>query len=271
MSRPHKLLFTLVFIGFFLFPAIGGLSAQEGGDIRSQLAQTASSLQDIQFQQEAIKSAIDANGHLIKAETQNMDLRIREIEARLSSLEERLSIQGRQVTSAVSSVAPEAAAEAELYQEALDQVNRSEFLKAIATLKNFNKKFPKSTYIGNAQYWIGECYFAMRDFEQSIKEFQVLVEKYPRSEKVPSALLKQGYAFIELDMESDSKLFFDGLIRKYPHSKEAKEAKDYIKRTNELKKAQKANAAGKYSGSIPLASGVEEPEKKSKNTPSKYR
>lgn len=246
------------------------IQALRNGSIQSNssAAQAIASLQDLQTQFEALKASIDANAHLIRTHTDNMDLKLHDMDARIAALEERLAIQGKQVTTAVSTVAPEAAAEAELYQAGLNQINNSAFLKAIGTFKKFMTKFPKSDYSANAQYWIAECYFAMRDFEQAIKEFEILKEKYPRSDKVPAALLKQGYAFIELDMVSDAKLFLNNLIKRYPRTKESKEAKDRMERMEKLKESERK---ARTTGDVPLAPGVEVPDETKKNAQEKYR
>jgi tol-pal system protein YbgF len=225
-------------------------------DVRVTLAQTVAEMQNLRSELQALKGSIDSNSHLIQTQSNNTNLKLNDMDARIAALEDRLKIQGRQVTSAVSTVAPEIAAESELYQAGLNQVNSSEFLKAIATFKKFNTKFPKSPYADSAQYWIAECYFAMRDFEMAIKEFQNLIDNYRNSEKIPAALLKQGYAFTELDMESDANLFFSTLIKKYPHSKEAKDAKDFLERQKQLKEEAKTKP-NTAPGGIPLAPGVE--------------
>lgn len=269
MKRILFIIFFLTFISASSVSAEQDLSAEiqsikqqlnviRSGAIQSNAsaAEAISTLQQMQSEFEAVKTSIEKNEHLIRQQNNTVNLRLSDMEARIAAIEEKLAIQGKQVTSAVSAVAPEAAHEAELYQTALNQINNSEFLKAIATFKKFMAKFPKSEYNANAQYWIGECYFAMRDYEQSIKEFQILKEKYPRSDKVPAALLRQGYAFDSLGMESDAKVFFNDLIRKYPHTKEAKEAKEKLAKDQEEKiKAKKSPAEDE----VPLAPGVKVP------------
>lgn len=247
------------------------MTALREGSIQSNnnAAQAIAALQELQIQYEALKASIDANSHLIRITADNLNLKMQESEARVGALEERLKIQGKQVASAVSTVAPEAAAEAELYQAGLNQINNSEFLKAIATFKKFMKKFPDSEYAASAQYWIGECYFAMRDYEQAIKEFQVLKDNYRKSDKIPPALLKQGYSFIELDMESDARLFLNELIKKYPSTKESKEAKERLQRMQDLKDASKKKAESE--GEVPLAPGVAVPDDTKKFSEEKYR
>ena len=274
MKRTATFLTVVSILTCFIsttYAQIGGSPAPIS-DARVSLANAVSEIQELKHQFQALRATIESNSHLIRSQTDGVNLKLNDMDARIGSLEERLKIQGRQVTSAISTVAPEIAAEAELYQAALNQVNASEFLKAIATFKKFKQKFPKSQYVSNSQYWIGECYFAMRDFEMAIKEFQNMIDSYRRSEKIPAAMLKQGYAFNELGMETDAKVFLKTLIKKYPRTKEAKRAEAWLKREKNLKE-QAASQPSRVHGGIPLAPGVETPEdkkKKSSNPSGKY-
>lgn len=235
------------------------IHALRDGSLRSNssAAQAVEQLQGMQGQMDALKATVDANAHVITNATSTMSARLQDMDARIAAMEERLSIQGRQA----SSSSPHAADEAQLYQKALNQINTSSYLNAIATLKKFLSKYPKSDFAANAQYWLSESYFGLGDYEKSIKEFQTLKEKYPKSDKVPSAFLKQGYAFSELGMDNDAKLFFNRLVKKYPHSREAAEAKLWIESGATAKRGATNPSS---SGSIPLAPGVET-GKKSKN------
>jgi tol-pal system protein YbgF len=255
MKSLLKVLVITAVLVFFATDSIAQGTMEPTTDVRANVAHMMGEMQELRHQIEALKASIESNSHLVKSQTNSTSLKLSDMDARIGSLEERVKIQSRQVTSAVSTVAPEVAAEAELYQAGLNQVNDSEFLKAIATFKKFMSKHPGSQYLANAQYWIAECYFAMRDFEMAIKEFQRVISNHRRSEKVPAALLKQGFAFNELGMENDAKLFLKTLIKKHPRTKEAKEAERWLKREKQLKE-DAASKPSRIQDGIPLAPGV---------------
>jgi len=247
------------------------IQAIRQGSIQSNsgAAEAIAGMQGMQSQLDSLRASIEANGHMIRSQIDGMNAKLSDMESRIGALEDRLSIQSRQVSAAVSSVAPEAAEEARMYQKALRQINDSEYLTAVATLKTFKRKFPKSAYAADAGYWLSECYFAMRDYEQAIKGFQAMLDKYPRSKKAPSALLKQGYAFAELGMDTDAKVFFNNVIRKYPKSREAAEAKSWIKSGSKPKTSRPTSTSP---GDVPLAPGVKvDNSKASKNSREKYK
>ncbi len=77
--------------------------------------------------------------------------------------------------------------------------------------------------------WLGECHYALREFDQAIIEFDAVRRKYPQGDKVPAALLKQGYAFAELGEKVNARLILQELVEKYPQSSEAAKAKVKLK------------------------------------------
>lgn len=100
---------------------------------------------------------------------------------------------------------------------------------AIEQFKKFLEKHPGSNLADNAQYWIGESYYALQNFDQAIVEFNLVRKDYPKSDKVPAAWLKIGYSFAELGNRVDARLFLQEVINRFPQSKEAEKARDKIR------------------------------------------
>ncbi len=100
---------------------------------------------------------------------------------------------------------------------------------AIEQFKKFLETHPGSSLADNARYWIGESYYALKDFDQAIVEFGLVLKDYPKSDKVPAAWLKIGYSFAELDDRVDARLFLQEVINRFPQSKEAEKARDKIR------------------------------------------
>lgn len=197
-------------------------------DIASAIARS----ETIQQEFSSVKGAVETNKYLIEGQRQELMRRMQELEHRLQSIEDRLEIFSVQINQAVGKVSPQAADEGSLYQRALTKSNQGDYLGAVADFQTFLKKYPKSKFAPNAKYWIGECYFSMKDFKRSIKEFQLFIESSPRNEKVPSAILKQGASFYELGMLDDAKAFFEKVIKDYPRAPEASEAQAKLDRIN---------------------------------------
>jgi tol-pal system protein YbgF len=107
------------------------------------------------------------------------------------------------------------------YQEVADK----NYPAALETFTGFLADFPDHKFAGNAQYWIGEIYYARGEWEKAILEFDKVVKKYPSSEKVPASLLKQGFAFEKIGSAREARLVLGSLIERFPKSPEAGLAK----------------------------------------------
>jgi tol-pal system protein YbgF len=115
------------------------------------------------------------------------------------------------------------------YEVGWRALEKKDYKVAISQFKDFLKKHPKSRLADNAQYWIGECHYALREFDQAIVEFDAVRRRYPQGDKVPAAVLKQGFAFAELGEKVNARLVLQELVEKYPQSPEASKAKTRLK------------------------------------------
>lgn len=187
-----------------------------------------------------VKGQAEASQHLIRSGNAEMMKRMTELENRIQAIEDRMAIFSSQLTKALGTVAPQAAAEGELYQKGLDLASSSKYLEAAAAFQAFLNKYPQSTFAPSARFWIAECFYSTRDYQRAIKEFQAYLDKYPRDEKVAEAVFKQGNSFYELGMLEEAKVFFEKVISSYGRSSFASQAQDRLAR---IQKRQSGAAA----------------------------
>jgi tol-pal system protein YbgF len=112
--------------------------------------------------------------------------------------------------------------DADLYDGSIASFRAGKVEDALLGFKDFIKRYPKSDRAENAQFWVGECYMALKQYEQAILAFQEVIKKYPKGAKVPSALLRQSVAFQEINDKTSSKLLLRKIVKEYPKSSEAK-------------------------------------------------
>lgn len=250
-----RYLYAIVLLTAILLP-MGNASAQS-----ESLAQAMATIDEMRAEIQSLKGTVETYQHTINQLKTTVERRVSDQDDRLRAIEDKLEIYDRQVTAAVSSVAPAAAGEAELYQKGLNQIQNSNFLSAVATFQSFLKQYPKSDMAANSQYWIAECYFGMRDYHRAIKEFQNYLEGYPQGKKKASAVLKQGLGFMELNMKEESKPFFNKVIKAFPgtpESSKAKEQLDWMKgEEDRAAKSQNVSNTSSHPG-VPLAPGLED-------------
>jgi tol-pal system protein YbgF len=115
------------------------------------------------------------------------------------------------------------------YEAALRVLEQKDYNLAISRFREFVKKYPKSRLANNAQYWIGESYYALRQFDQAILEFDEVRRSDPPGDKVAASLLQQGFAFAELGERVNARLILQEVVEKYPQSPEAARAKQRLK------------------------------------------
>ncbi len=115
------------------------------------------------------------------------------------------------------------------YEDAWKRLRERDYRGAIEQFKKFVEAHSDSSLADNAQYWIGESYYALQEFDEAILEFDVVRKKYPDGDKVPAAWLKIGYAFAELGNRVDARLILQEVINRYPQSKEAEKAQEKIR------------------------------------------
>ncbi len=89
--------------------------------------------------------------------------------------------------------------------------------------KNAVAMFARSTTLleseemkAEAQYWIGESYFSMEEFQQAVSEFLKVGYNYPQfTQWAASAELKAGEAYLEMNNRSKAKQIYERIIDKY--------------------------------------------------------
>jgi len=116
-----------------------------------------------------------------------------------------------------------------VYDQAYLDLTRGNYSLAILGFKEFVRRVPESDMADNAQYWIGESYYAQGDFRQAVREFGKVMDKYAYGDKVPSALLKTGFAKLQLGDRSEAVSYFRQVSDEYPESEESRLAKDKLR------------------------------------------
>ena len=111
------------------------------------------------------------------------------------------------------------------YQEAFNMFKIGRFKGAVSKFKSFNENYPTSELLPSSHYWIGNSYYAMRDFKRAIFVQQELIKDFPDSDKVPDAMLNLASSQKEINYITASQKTLKDLITKYPISEAAKKAK----------------------------------------------
>jgi tol-pal system protein YbgF len=200
-----------------------------------QLA-AATRMDEARVEMQKISARQEAQERTLQEIRGNAD-RMKEIEARMAALEERIGKIAAPPAAVppppVAAPPPESPREwkspEEMYEVAVGQVKGGNPRKGRETLSDFAAKYPGHKLLPNALYWKGEAFYAEKDFENAILTFQDVVDKFPRGEKAPDAMYKQGLSFLSLKDRKNARLLLDLVQKKYPKSKAAAMARKKIK------------------------------------------
>jgi tol-pal system protein YbgF len=107
------------------------------------------------------------------------------------------------------------------YRAAVSLVRSGAYPAAIAAFREFLLRHATHDYADNAQYWLGEAFYAQRQYEQALLELRRVLELYPQGNKVPDALLKVGYCHLAMGDQGKSNAVLHELIRLYPKTEPA--------------------------------------------------
>ena len=112
------------------------------------------------------------------------------------------------------------------YAAALATYRAREHGQAVIDFMDFIAKYPKHPLAANAQYWIGEAYWAQRDYRQALIEFEKVFERGPA--KAPDALLKIGLCYLRLNDVPRAQQAWQRVVNEYPKSESASMARSLI-------------------------------------------
>lgn len=123
-----------------------------------------------------------------------------------------------------------AAGDTAAYDAALELFRATRYSDAGTAFARFVEQYPNSALAANAQYWLGNAWFAQRDCTKAIEAQSQLITRYPTSDKVPDALLSIATCQQELGNRQGAVRTMEGLIEKYPSSPAADKARERLKK-----------------------------------------
>lgn len=104
----------------------------------------------------------------------------------------------------------------DLYQAAMRQLAERNYTQAESYFTAFMDRFPDHLLAGNAQYWLGESYYARNDYKQAAAAFLSGVRAYPDSGKAPGAMLKLAMSLNQLGHKAQACATLGELKTRHP-------------------------------------------------------
>jgi len=105
-----------------------------------------------------------------------------------------------------------------LYHDAFKHLQDGDYAGAEQGFKTFVQRNPQHVLAGNAQYWLGETYYARRDYQNAMVAFAEGYKVYKTSPKGPDNLLKLGITLAVLNKKQEACAVFARFKEDYPRA-----------------------------------------------------
>ncbi len=221
---------TLIILPLVLFSA--GLVACVPVRTTADLAPVDRELARIRQDQQQLQQQVEQNRNnllLIEAKVRDQQTLISDLRRQLAT--KKVTPSREIATSTRPILAPatspttagsQNASPTEIYLQAFSDYAAGRFEQAIQGFETFLRLHAGSDYAGNAQYWLGECYYSQQQYARAVEEFQRTIERYPQGSKTPDALLKMASALTQLGQPDRAKEALQVLRNRYPDSPAAR-------------------------------------------------
>ncbi len=183
-------------------------------DLINQHEQTMQEIARLRGQLEVLENEITIATKRQKDFYADLDARLRKLEPR------EVEVDGK--TASVDQ------SEQNAYDAAMQQFKEGDYEGAATSLQNFVRRYPGSIYAANAQYWLGNAYYAQRDCKNAITAQQQVVKTYPDSPKAPDAMLNIASCQTELKAVNNARKTLQELVKTYPNTTAARTAKERL-------------------------------------------
>ena len=149
------------------------------------------------------------------------------IESLIASYKEMSELSGKKKTRIIPKITDEEYQAK--YIESLSNYQNSEWNISLDGFRFLIQADSNHDLADNCQYWIGEVYYALKDYKRSIKEFEK-VFSFPGTNKADDSQFKLGLCYVNLKQYDKAKDEFENLLEFYPNSEYYKRSQENLKK-----------------------------------------
>ena len=197
--------------------------------IKIELAAMEKRLADQQQQQNEMLRLIRADQEIRFAElernVQDLGSNLSENQYRLSKIAENTADVQKQLETKLSADSVATAGHAQevekLFQIASGDFNAGRFDIARSGFQDIAARFPDAPQGRDAQFWIGECRYAKKEYGDAASAFLLYIRDVPQGAKSCAALYKLGLCYGKTDKKKSRDLVWKKLLEQCPGTNEA--------------------------------------------------
>lgn len=220
------------------------VSAEETAALRENIIDLLRQIEDMQLQIQQLQNQVELQTHEVsQLKARERDL-MGDLDRRLRELERSAAERAAAPSPPPAATAPTAptrtvsTVEQQEYDAAFTLMKQGQYQRAIKGFRTFMTKYADSPLADNAQYWIAEGNYVLRNYKVARDEFSKVMSGYPNSPKAPDALLKIGFIQQELDNGEQARRTLQDLVQRFPQSNAAKLARQRLDKMKGAKAAR---------------------------------
>jgi tol-pal system protein YbgF len=223
--------------------------AQQTADQATQMSGAVSALQQkLNTQVDSLNGKLDTSSGQVQSLNDSVDelmTRITRLEKSIQDLQTQLQnaqqpqngVPGAPPTGATPApngpgamnAAPPAANQAppleQTYQAALSDFNAAKYPLATSEFQDVIHYYPLDPMAGSAQFYLGEIAYRQKNYDDAVKNYNVVLEQFSGSPKAATAQLRKGLALIALHQRDAGTHELRSLIQRHPQTPEAQQAR----------------------------------------------
>jgi tol-pal system protein YbgF len=115
------------------------------------------------------------------------------------------------------------------YDQAVVDFTQGRFPLALREFREYVGQYRTSDLADNAQYGVGESFYAQGQYDSAAVEYRRVVDGWPSGDKVPAALYKLGVTYQKMNLSAEARSTYRTLIEKAPRSGEARLAEERLR------------------------------------------
>jgi tol-pal system protein YbgF len=103
---------------------------------------------------------------------------------------------------------------------------------ALSGFEGLVRAFPRSEAAGEAQFYMGETYYAQNKWREAIDAYGLVLQNYRTSSTVPDTYFKRGRAYAQTGQTDAAREMWETVIKMFPESDAARLSKQDLERIN---------------------------------------
>lgn len=191
-------------------------------DLANQLSRQAEEIAHLRGQLETLGYELETAKKRQQDFYLDLDTRLRKLEPQAASANGE--------TAAAPAVAADPAAENQSYEAALNQFKAGKYKDAGGSFAAFLQKYPDSSLAPNAQFWLGNAWYAQHNCAKAIEAHNVVTSKFASSAKAPDSWLAIAGCQQEMGNAAAAKRSLETIVSKYPTTPAAEAAQQRLKK-----------------------------------------